>query len=198
MSMLYVGQPDWYSIALEYANLIFAGIFTIEAILKIVAFGPGAYFRSNWNLFDFFIVVATILGIVASAVVGGSVGAVATVVRTFRIARVLRLIQSAKQVRVLFITLAAALPAVYNVGFLVLLICFIYTAIGVSLFAKIGFGDEPMFGATFCCCCCCCCCIFKRFDEMTENEKISFILHAQTTDRFVFHDVQVSVHMPIL
>ena len=42
---------------IEYGFLV---IFTLEAIMKVVAYGfvlhPGAYLRNGWNILDFFIV----------------------------------------------------------------------------------------------------------------------------------------------
>ena len=60
---------NWYLIPQEvtnivtYFNYMFAIIFTIEAILKIIASGID-YFKDNWNRFDFVIVIATIVGII--------------------------------------------------------------------------------------------------------------------------------------
>jgi len=43
---------------LEY---VFVVIFTLEAIMKVVAYGfvfhPGAYLRNGWNVLDFVIVI---------------------------------------------------------------------------------------------------------------------------------------------
>ena len=47
----------------EYLNYIFAGVFTIEAMIKIVALGK-VYFKDKWNIFDFVVVVATLIGII--------------------------------------------------------------------------------------------------------------------------------------
>lgn len=45
----------------EIAEYVFLVVFTIEAILKIIAYGflfhPGAYLRNGWNILDFVIVV---------------------------------------------------------------------------------------------------------------------------------------------
>ena len=45
----------------EQIEYIFLAIFTLEVILKIIAYGlclhPNAYLRSGWNLLDFIIVV---------------------------------------------------------------------------------------------------------------------------------------------
>ena len=45
----------------EVAEYVFLAIFTLEAVLKIIAYGflfhPGAYLRNGWNILDFVIVV---------------------------------------------------------------------------------------------------------------------------------------------
>lgn len=45
----------------EKIEYIFLVIFTVECIMKIIAYGfmmhPGAYLRNGWNLLDFTIVI---------------------------------------------------------------------------------------------------------------------------------------------
>lgn len=45
----------------ETVEYVFLVIFTIECIMKIIAYGfllhPGAYLRNRWNMLDFVIVV---------------------------------------------------------------------------------------------------------------------------------------------
>ena len=50
-----------------YINLILTVVFIIEFIFKTIVFGfvfngPDSYLRSGWNIFEFFIVVISILG----------------------------------------------------------------------------------------------------------------------------------------
>ncbi len=45
---------------LEYVDLIFVLVFLIEAIVKIKHLGFKTYFKDNWNVFDFFIVVVSL------------------------------------------------------------------------------------------------------------------------------------------
>ena len=40
--------------------MFFSGIFLIEAIVKLIAYG-GRYFRDYWNVFDFLIVVGSLI-----------------------------------------------------------------------------------------------------------------------------------------
>ena len=63
MAMLYETATTKYAKVLEYVNYIFTFIFTLEAILKLIAFGS-RYFISNWNKFDFFVVLSSILDII--------------------------------------------------------------------------------------------------------------------------------------
>ena len=50
-------------LAIRIINYLFLGIFTLEAILKLSAIGF-RYFNDNWNIFDFFVVVLTLLGVI--------------------------------------------------------------------------------------------------------------------------------------
>ena len=53
----YHGMSDWHVALLERADVAFLAVFTAEIILRLVAFGPRAYFQGRWNLLDFGIVV---------------------------------------------------------------------------------------------------------------------------------------------
>ncbi|CAF4622192.1 unnamed protein product, partial [Rotaria magnacalcarata] len=50
------GQSDKMARMLATGNYIFTGIFTAEAILKIIAKAPAKYFKDGWNVFDAIIV----------------------------------------------------------------------------------------------------------------------------------------------
>ena len=61
------------------------------------------------------------------------------VVRVFRIGRVLRLIKAAKGLRKLLFALVISLPALFNIGMLLLLITFIYAIFGMASFGNIQY-----------------------------------------------------------
>ena len=68
-------------------------IFTIEAIVKIIAQKKN-YFKDSWNLFDFTIVIVTIIILSLNwAGLGDSIAILSTILRTLRIGRVFRLIK---------------------------------------------------------------------------------------------------------
>lgn len=58
------GASADYQEALSNVNLSFSIIFMAEAVIKLIAYGPKGYFRSGWNQFDFFVVMASLLDIV--------------------------------------------------------------------------------------------------------------------------------------
>lgn len=148
MAMSYFGQGQHYETALENINYVFAGIFTIEAIIKILGLKVH-YFYDNWNVFDFAIVVGTIIGIILLLAANVGLGSVTTLVRTFRVGRILRLIQGAKSLRRLFNTLILTLPGLSNISCLLFLLIFIFTVMGTSLFAKVGFHKDHNENANF-------------------------------------------------
>merc|ERR1711988_844241 len=148
MAMTFFGMDLDYETALENINYVFAGIFTIEAIIKILGLKVH-YFYDNWNVFDFAIVVGTIIGIILLLAANVGLGSVTTLVRTFRVGRIMRLIQGAKSLRRLFNTLVLTLPGLSNISCLLFLLIFIFTVMGTSLFAKVGFHKDHNENANF-------------------------------------------------
>ena len=86
-------QPESYETPIDICNYTFMVIFTIEAIVKIIA-QKCAYFKDNWNIFDFTVVVGTIIILTLNWVgIGDSIAILGTILRTLRIGRVFRLIK---------------------------------------------------------------------------------------------------------
>lgn len=67
MTIRYFGMPKELSTALDVGNYIFAAIFNLEMIFKLIGLGT-SYFRSNSNRFDFIVVLLTDLGIIISLI----------------------------------------------------------------------------------------------------------------------------------
>jgi hypothetical protein len=141
MAMKYFGASDAYELALLMINYTFGAIFTLEAIVKLLALGT-QYWNDSWNIFDFTIVSGTLLGILLNYAANIDVGSIATVIRTFRVGRIFRLIRSAPTLRKLFSTLVVTLPSLVNIGLLLGLLFFIYAILGVQLYAKVRFGGS--------------------------------------------------------
>ena len=66
-----------------------------------------------------------------------SLGGATTIIRAFRISRILRLVKRAKNLRLIFNTFVFTLPALANVGGLLLLLLYLYSIVGVILFSGV-------------------------------------------------------------
>lgn len=110
-------------------------IFTLEAIIKIGGLGI-YYFYDSWNIFDFVVVLLTLVGVgLEFANVISNIGSATSIIRTFRIARVLKLIKRAKSLRMMFATFILTLPALANIGGLLFLVLFLYSVLGMNLYS---------------------------------------------------------------
>jgi voltage-gated sodium channel type IV alpha len=49
-------------------NAFFCAAFAIEAFLKLTGYGPTAYFKSGWNIFDFVVTVLSVVGVAVDVV----------------------------------------------------------------------------------------------------------------------------------
>lgn len=56
-----------YDLMLETADIYFSTVFTIEAVLKLLALGWDVYWRDPWNKFDFVVVVVGHIGYAVKA-----------------------------------------------------------------------------------------------------------------------------------
>ncbi|XP_029428181.1 sodium channel protein type 4 subunit alpha [Rhinatrema bivittatum] len=133
---------------LYWINLVFIVIFTSECVLKMLALRH-YYFTIGWNIFDFVVVILSIIGLVLSDIIEKYFVSptLFRVIRLARIGRVLRLIRGAKGIRTLLFALMMSLPALFNIGLLLFLVMFIYSIFGMSNFAyvKRESGIDDMF-----------------------------------------------------
>ncbi|XP_057323891.1 sodium channel protein 60E isoform X2 [Microplitis mediator] len=138
MGIEHYNQPHPIFFILEVSNAFFTTVFGLEAIVKIIGLRYH-YFTVPWNLFDFILVLASILGILMEDImIDFPVSpTLLRVVRVFRIGRILRLIKAAKGIRKLLFALVVSLPALFNIGALLALITFIYAIIGMSVFGHV-------------------------------------------------------------
>ncbi|XP_048470348.1 sodium channel protein type 4 subunit alpha-like [Rhincodon typus] len=123
---------------LYWINLVFIVVFTSECVLKIVALRY-YYFTIGWNIFDFVVVILSIVGIMLADIIEKYFVSptLFRVIRLARIGRVLRLIRGAKGIRTLLFALMMSLPALFNIGLLLFLVMFIYSIFGMSNFAYV-------------------------------------------------------------
>ncbi|XP_060058538.1 sodium channel protein type 4 subunit alpha isoform X3 [Erinaceus europaeus] len=141
-------QSDLKVDVLYYINMVFIIIFTGECVLKMFALRQ-YYFTVGWNIFDFVVVILSIVGLALSDLIQKYFVSptLFRVIRLARIGRVLRLIRGAKGIRTLLFALMMSLPALFNIGLLLFLVMFIYSIFGMSNFAyvKKESGIDDMF-----------------------------------------------------
>jgi len=113
-------------------EIIFNGAFTIELLANMYGNYLLRFWRSAWNIFDFVIVVISLLAIVLEDLPGISV------LRLFRAFRVFRLFKRIKSLRLIIVGVLASLPGVCHAFVVLTLIMSIWSIMGVNFF-----GDDP-------------------------------------------------------
>ncbi|XP_058457333.1 sodium channel protein para isoform X48 [Malaya genurostris] len=138
MTLDHYKQTDTFSAVLDYLNMIFICIFSSECLMKIFALRYH-YFIEPWNLFDFVVVILSILGLVLSDLIEKYFVSptLLRVVRVAKVGRVLRLVKGAKGIRTLLFALAMSLPALFNICLLLFLVMFIFAIFGMSFFMHV-------------------------------------------------------------
>lgn len=113
---------DW----MLWANHVILAVFVIEAAMKIIAVAPrfGRYFGDGWNLFDF--------SVVALSLIPAS-GEYAMIARTARLLRVMRLVSTIPELRLIVSTLVRSLPGFGHVIVLLVIIFYMYAVAGYHL-----------------------------------------------------------------
>ncbi|KAG7495273.1 dihydropyridine-sensitive L-type skeletal muscle calcium channel subunit alpha-1-like [Solea senegalensis] len=151
----------------DMLNMIFTVLFTVEMILKLMAFKAKGYFGDPWNVFDFVIVIGSVVDVMLSeidAALASSGGlyclhgcaavdpmqAIAssenmsvsiTFFRLFRVMRLVKLLNRSEGIRNLLWTFIKSLQALPYVALLILMLFFIYAVVGMQIFGKIALVD---------------------------------------------------------
>ncbi|KAK2097235.1 Voltage-dependent T-type calcium channel subunit alpha-1H [Saguinus oedipus] len=128
MGVEYHEQPEELTNALEISNIVFTSMFALEMLLKLLACGPLGYIRSPYNIFDGIIVVISVWEIVGQADGGLSV------LRTFRLLRVLKLVRFLPALRRQLVVLVKTMDNVATFCTLLMLFIFIFSILGMHLF----------------------------------------------------------------
>ena len=126
---------------LSQLNVFFTIAFTVEATLKIIAYGfaftPKAYAKSGWNVLDFSIVCVSLLCLFATAV--PQLRSLRSL-RTLRVLRPLRLLSRNPGMKLIITSLFQVMPAVGNVAGVVFALQLVFAILGLQLFMG-GFGS---------------------------------------------------------
>lgn len=131
--------------SIEASNLFFSFVFVIDAFLKLISFGYRGYFYLAWNQFDFILALFSLFEILISFFdkfwTLRRFKILLKILKVPRFLRALKLIKIFKGVQKLLETLLLSIPSLINVGSLLLLVVFVYSILGVSLFSKSHFNN---------------------------------------------------------
>ena len=116
---------------LKIVNMVFAVLFTIEMLLKWIAFGLWRYFTSMWTCLDFVIVCVSILSL---AIEGSANLTALRSLRTLRALRPLRAISRWQGMKIVVNALMYAIPSIFNVLLVCLVFWLIFSIMGVQFF----------------------------------------------------------------
>ncbi|NP_001384628.1 voltage-dependent L-type calcium channel subunit alpha-1S [Gallus gallus] len=146
----------------DILNVAFTVLFTLEMILKLMAFKAKGYFGDPWNVFDFLIVIGSIIDVILSEIdtvlassgglycLGGGCDSIdpddnsrvsITFFRLFRVMRLVKLLSRGEGVRTLLWTFIKSFQALPYVALLIVMLFFIYAVIGMQMFGKIAMVD---------------------------------------------------------
>ncbi|XP_068394681.1 voltage-dependent L-type calcium channel subunit alpha-1S [Eschrichtius robustus] len=162
LGMQHYSQSEQMNHISDVVNVAFTTIFTLEMILKLMAFKARGYFGDPWNVFDFLIVIGSIIDVILSEIdtflassgglycLGGSCGNVdpdesarisSAFFRLFRVMRLIKLLSRAEGVRTLLWTFIKSFQALPYVALLIVMLFFIYAVIGMQMLGKIALVD---------------------------------------------------------
>ncbi|XP_052334580.1 voltage-dependent N-type calcium channel subunit alpha-1B-like isoform X1 [Oncorhynchus keta] len=140
LMMKFHGAPDFYEAMLKHFNIVFTALFSLECILKIIAFGPLNYLKDAWNVFDFVTVLGSITDIVVTEINDRLLNL--SFLRLFRAARLIKLLRQGYTIRILLWTFVQSFKALPYVCLLIAMLFFIYAIIGMQVFGNIELNED--------------------------------------------------------
>jgi len=117
--------------AIEYTNVfsiinfLVITIFTVEVLMKLFVYKT-KFFKNAWNVFDFFIVLISII-----PTTGGL-----DVLRVLRILRVLRLVSMIPQMRKIVMALVGIIPGMAVIAGLSAILFYVFAVMGTDLYSE--------------------------------------------------------------
>ncbi|XP_031457425.1 voltage-dependent N-type calcium channel subunit alpha-1B [Phasianus colchicus] len=143
LMMKFYDAPEAYEEMLKCLNIVFTSMFSMECVLKIIAFGVLNYFRDAWNVFDFVTVLGSITDILVTEIAVSTDNFInLSFLRLFRAARLIKLLRQGYTIRILLWTFVQSFKALPYVCLLIAMLFFIYAIIGMQVFGNIALNDE--------------------------------------------------------
>jgi hypothetical protein len=141
LAMTYARMSNTYELTLDVFNFIFVFLYNVEFTMKLIGLGKQYFTHDRWNLLDFICVIGSDLSVLFIIVgVGGPLHSIIIFLRAFRVIRIMRFINDYVDATTIT-TLINAAPQIQNVLTLIILMTFIYAALGINLFATVMYRD---------------------------------------------------------
>ncbi|XP_070815299.1 calcium channel, voltage-dependent, L type, alpha 1D subunit, a isoform X3 [Chaetodon trifascialis] len=143
LAVQHYGQSALFNYVMDILNMVFTAVFTVEMVLKLIAFKPRHYFADAWNTFDALIVVGSVVDIAITEVnnTEDSARISITFFRLFRVMRLVKLLSRGEGIRTLLWTFIKSFQALPYVALLIAMLFFIYAVIGMQVFGKVAMVD---------------------------------------------------------
>ena len=137
-------QPEWLTESQNIANVVFTILFALEMILSMIGLGIKGYFSDNFNKFDSIIVVISIVDLILTYTSdsGESPSSGITVLRSFRLLRIFKLVKSWTTLQHLLKTIIESMSSISNLAILSFLFLFVYSLIGKQFFWGIMYDED--------------------------------------------------------
>jgi hypothetical protein len=139
ISTEYFNESEVSSKAHNILNTIFILIFTIEISLRLIAVGFQKFYKEFWNRFDMLVISG---GIFEMTDINMPFNV--TIFRLLRVTRILKVLYTSNDFKILIRTLIFSLPSLFNITALLILLIFIFAIIGMNLY-----GDANIDGEVF-------------------------------------------------
>ncbi|XP_069797369.1 voltage-dependent L-type calcium channel subunit alpha-1S-like isoform X2 [Narcine bancroftii] len=143
LGMQHYEQSEEMNQLSDMLNVVFTGLFALEMVFKLFAFKAKGYFGDPWNVFDFLIVIGSIIDVILSEVDESEDSSRISIsfFRLFRVMRLIKLLSRGEGVRTLLWTFIKSFQALPYVALLIVMLFFIYAVIGMQVFGKIANVD---------------------------------------------------------
>ncbi|XP_078270773.1 voltage-dependent L-type calcium channel subunit alpha-1D-like isoform X7 [Rhinoraja longicauda] len=137
-------QSPFFNYTMDILNMVFTAVFTVEMVLKLIAFKPMHYFADAWNTFDALIVIGSVVDIAITEVNNSEESSRISITffRLFRVMRLVKLLSRGEGIRTLLWTFVKSFQALPYVALLIAMLFFIYAVIGMQTFGKIALQDH--------------------------------------------------------
>ena len=138
----YLMDPNYF-LLLKRMSYFLTVVYNLEALIKIMAYDT-SYFNVMWNRFDFFIVVVADTSIIVDMIANSDSEffKILKIIKALRIMRIFRLVRVSRNLSILVDSLIVILPSIASVGSLIMLLFFIFSVIGMNMFATVIHQSE--------------------------------------------------------